>query len=167
MIIFETKRLIIRRYTETDFDNFFRLNGDDDIMRYIRPAQTREDSLDFFINKVLAGYEQQPGLGRWAMIAKDSNEFVGSFAVIPVEHSDKIQLGYSLLKENWGKGYATESTIGGIDYVFGELKLEAIAGITFPENIASQKVLMKSGFVFDSFFEEDGKQLHLYLMKRK
>ena len=165
LIIFETERLIVRSYTMDDIDHFFRLNGDKDVMRYIRPAQTREQS-KVFLRKIIAAYKERPGAGRWGMFSTENGEFVGSFAVIPVENSAMLQMGYALLKENWGKGYASESVKGGIEYVFGPLGLSAIAGITFPENIASQKVLLKNGFVFDKTITEDGAELNLYMLYR-
>lgn len=150
MVIFETDRLIIRRYTLADDENFFRLNGDPEVMKYIREAKSRQEC-SIFLKRNLAYYEQQPLLGRWAMIEKASNEFCGSFAVIPVETVDanrhsEIQLGYALLKGHWGKGYATESTVGGMQYAFDILKLPVIVAITDTANIASQKVLLRSGF---------------------
>jgi [ribosomal protein S5]-alanine N-acetyltransferase len=150
MVIFETDRLIIRRYTLADEENFFRLNGDPEVMKYIRDAKSRQEC-SIFLKRNLAYYEQQPLLGRWAMIEKASNEFCGSFAVIPVETVDanrhsEIQLGYALLKDHWGKGYATESTVGGMQYAFDILKLPVIVAITDTANIASQKVLLRSGF---------------------
>jgi [ribosomal protein S5]-alanine N-acetyltransferase len=162
-IIFETERLVVRPYTMDDIDNFFRLNGDKEVMRYIRPAQTLEQSKEF-LQKIITAYKERPGMGRWGMYSTANGEFVGSFAVIPVEHTDMLQLGYALLKENWGIGYATESLKGGIEYVFGPLGLSEIAAITYPENIPSQKVLLKNGFVFDKTFTEEGKELHIYML---
>lgn len=150
MVIFETNRLIVRQYTLADDENFFRLNGDPEVMKYIRDAKSRQEC-SVFLKRNLAYYGQQPLLGRWAMIEKSSNEFCGSFAVIPVETVDanrhsEIQLGYALLKEYWGKGYATESTMAGMQYAFDILKLPVIVAITDTANIASQKVLLRCGF---------------------
>jgi RimJ/RimL family protein N-acetyltransferase len=164
-IVFETERLVIRPYTMNDLDNFFLLNGDEDVMRYIRPAQTLEQSKEF-LQKIITAYAERPGMGRWGMFSNQDHRFLGSFAIIPVEKSDKLQLGYALIKENWGKGYATESVKGGLQYAFGYLGLTEIAGITYPENIPSQKVLLKNGFVFDRTFKEDDKELNLYICKR-
>ncbi len=161
MIIFETERLVVRRYAAADFDDFYRLNSDEDVMRYIRPLQSKKKSKEFF-EKVIADYTALPGLGRWGMYRRADNSFVGSFAIIPVEHSDEIQLGYALLKENWGLGYASESVKAGIVYAFTTLGLTQIAGITYPENIPSQNVLLKNGFVFGEKFMEDDKELNLY-----
>ena len=165
MIIFETPRLIVRPYTMEDVSHFFLLNGSEEIMRYIRPAQTLEQTKEF-LAKIIEDYDIRPGMGRWAMLTKTDQQFVGSFAVIPVERSTQLQLGYALTKENWGKGYATESVKHGLSYAFGELDLAEIAGITFAENIPSQKVLLKNGFLLDSQFTEEDKLLHLYICKR-
>ena len=164
-MIFETERLLIRPYTADDLHLFFKLNGDDDVMRYIRPAQTLEQSKEF-LQRIIADYESWPGMGRWAMFSKEDGQFVGSFAIIPIENSDQLQLGYALIKNDWGKGYATESVKGGIQYAFDRLGLREIAGITYPQNISSQKVLLKNGFVFDRTFTEDDKELNIYIRKR-
>ena len=63
MLVFETERLYIRPYTMADFDDFFRMNGDGEVMRYIRPAQTREQSKDF-LEKIITAYAEKPGTGR-------------------------------------------------------------------------------------------------------
>jgi ribosomal-protein-alanine N-acetyltransferase len=164
--IFETERLIIRPYTADDLDNFFRLNGDEEVMRYIRPAQTKEQSREF-LHKIISAYAERPGTGRWAMHCKEDNRFTGSFAIIPVENATILQLGYALVKEDWGKGFASESVRGGLRYAFGQLGLAEIAGITYPENIASQKVLLKNGFVLEKTFIEEDRQMHLYVCRLK
>ena len=164
-IIFETEKLVVRPYTMEDFDNFFRLNGDEDVMRFIRPAQTKKQSKEF-LQKIIAAYAERPGMGRWGMFLKKKNEFVGSFAIIPVENTNQLQLGYALVKESWGKGYATESVKEGLLYAFEHLKISEIGGIIYPENIPSQKVLLKNGFVFDRTFFEEERELHIYICKR-
>jgi [ribosomal protein S5]-alanine N-acetyltransferase len=166
-IIFETERLVIREFVESDFDDFFRLHGDDDVMKYIRPAKSREEALDF-LNQIIAEYITLPGLGRWAMYSKTDPAFSGSFAVIPVKNTDDIQIGYLMGKEHWGKGYASEAVRGGLQYVFNQLQRSRVAGITFPENTASQKVLLKNGFSFKRIIvEDDGVDLNMYMLKRK
>ena len=163
--IFETERLQVRPYLIDDFEHFFRINSDEEIIRYIRPAQNREQSIEFFY-RILADYGEQPGLGRWGMYERKTNEFVGSFAVIPVKNSTDIQLGYALLQPYWGLGYASESVKGGIEYAFTRLDLESIAGITEAGNFASQKVLTRNGFSFEKTFTEEKKLLHVYRILR-
>jgi [ribosomal protein S5]-alanine N-acetyltransferase len=163
MTIFETDRLIIRRYTPADKDNFYRLNGDPEIMRYIRAAKDPQECI-VILKRNISFYEQRPMMGRWAMIEKESGNFIGSFAIIPVETVDhsrhaEIQIGYALLKEYWGKGFATESALAGRQYAFDEMKLTRIVAITEVENIASQKVLLRSGFIQEPNIMEGNKAL--------
>ncbi|WP_205509876.1 GNAT family N-acetyltransferase [Longitalea arenae] len=163
MVIFETDRLLIRRYTLADEENFFAINGDPEIMRYIREPRDRQECL-IFLKRNIQFYEQNPLMGRWAMTEKGSGSFVGSFAIIPVESADQkrhteIQLGYALLKDHWGKGYATESTLAGRQYAFDVMKLPQIVAITEPENIASQKVLLRCGFKQQPNIREGNKYL--------
>lgn len=151
MIIFETSRLYIRQYTQDDEAYFFRLNGDPEIMRYIREAKDRAECA-VLLARNIAFYQQFPLMGRWAMFEKSTDTFVGSFAIIPVEHpvdenAPDIQLGYALLQDYWGKGYATESTLAGKQYAFDVMKLPRIVAVTAVPNMASQKVLLRCGFV--------------------
>lgn len=166
MILFETERLIVRHYTKADADNFFLLNGDEEVMRYIRPAKNREQA-DQFLMEVLQYSESFPLYGRWAVNEKETGSFVGSFALIPIEETDKMQLGYALLKSSWGKGYATELTHGGLAYVFSKTGLEEIYAVTETANTASQKVLLKAAFAPFDETEEDGKKLSRFIYLKK
>lgn len=166
-ILFETERLIVRHYTKDDSDNFFLLNGDEEIMRFIRPAKTREEA-DQFLSEILQKLEKDPASGRWAVEEKHTGVFVGSFAFIPIERTEnKMQLGYALLKQNWGNGYATELTMGGLRYVFTKTSLNEIFAVTEMSNTASQKVLLKAGFTFHSTYKEGAKELFQYVFLKQ
>jgi [ribosomal protein S5]-alanine N-acetyltransferase len=150
-MILSSDRLYVRRYTLADEEAFFRLNGDEEIMRFIRPAKSREDSKAFLIEN-LQFYETHPGLGRWALLEKGSDEFVGTFSLLPLAHTDDVHIGYALLKEHWGKGYAAEIVGAGVKYVFDVLKLLTVVAVTYEANVPSQKVLTKNGFVKDGVY---------------
>lgn len=165
-ILFETERLRVRHFTTDDSDNFFLLNGDEDIMRFIRPVKTRGET-DLFLLEILQKQKENPAVGRWAVTLKNTGEFVGSFAFIPIDGTDKMQLGYALLKQNWGKGYATELTMAGLQYVFSKTGLTEIFAITEVPNLASQKVLVKAGFTLDSTYTEGSKELFQYVFLKQ
>lgn len=161
-VIFETERLLIRRYTIADEEAFYRINNDADVMRYIRPPKNREEAAAF-LRENLQFYTAHPQMGRWAMIDKATQEFVGMFAVIPVQHTPEIQVGYALLPEHWGRGYATESLQGGTAYVFQTMRLPLIYAITEAANIASQKVLERCGFTRTENLLQHDVKLHYYV----
>jgi ribosomal-protein-alanine N-acetyltransferase len=164
--IFETERLLVRVFTNDDQRNFFLLNGNPDVVRFIRPVKTKE-ACDQFLLEVIAAANATPLYGRWAVQEKTSKAFVGSFAVIPVENTDLMQLGYALLPLHWGKGYATELTRAGLHYVFTQTPLDIIYGYTEKPNEASQKVLLKSGFFHSGEKVQAGKKLVEFVLRKE
>jgi RimJ/RimL family protein N-acetyltransferase len=161
-MIFETERLLIRQYEMNDFENFYLLNSDEDVMRYIRPTQNKEKTLEFFIENI-EYYEAFPEYGRWAMIEKSNKKFIGSFMLRPSTVIEgEIELGYSIFKDFWGNGFATESVSGGLDYAFNKLKLKTVIAITQLGNIASQKVLLKSRFIQQNNIDDNGRIVNLF-----
>ena len=165
-IIFETERLIVRQYDfATDAENFFLLNSDEDVMRYIRATKSRSEC-DDFLQKNIESYKTNPLIGRWAANEKATGNFVGSFAIIPIEGSNNIQLGYAFLKENWGKGFASELTKAGLDYYFKNTSADHIYAIAEKANTVSHKVLLKNGFVPDGTKKEDDKELLKFIYRK-
>lgn len=165
MTILTSERLYVRRYTIDDEEIFFRLNGDEEIMRYIRPPKNREDSKAFLIEN-LQFYEDHPGLGRWALLEKETDQFVGTFSLLPLEHTNDVHIGYALLKEHWGKGYAAEIVGAGVKYVFDVLQLPSVVAVTYEDNAPSQKVLVRNGFVRDGVYVEGGRIDPLFRLNR-
>ncbi len=165
MEVFQTDRLSVRTIHEKDHDHFFLLQGNSDVMRFIRPIKTREES-DAALNEMLASGEPAEG-GRWMVEEKEGNRFVGTFAIIPVPYdTTKIQLGYAFIPGSWGKGYATELTRAGLDYFWKHSDRNEIYAITETPNIASQKVLLKAGFHLLRKRDHEGKPIIVYIAKR-
>lgn len=158
MILFESKRLAVRHLTPEDLEDYFRLNGDEELMRYIRPPKTREETEKFLLENI-AAYDKDTIDWRLALVDRTDGHFVGSFAIIPLSGREELQVGYALLKEHWGKGYATEILQAGLKYIYEKLKLEMIAAVTEVENLASQQVLLRLKFVEEEKYEEQGKTL--------
>ncbi len=152
--IFESKRLYLSEYTKTDAQLLLELNSDPDVMKYIGPPRVDIKVAEESIKKLIAYYSENPGLGVWAAFEKDTDEYIGFFELAHLDNTEEIEVGYRLHKKYWGKGYATEMSKVLIDYGFNKLGLNEIAGVTHPENIASQNVLLKCGlrYVKDAVF---------------
>jgi len=135
-------------------------------MRYIRATKSKEEC-DVFLKKAIESYKVNPLMGRWAADEKATGKFVGSFAIIPIEGSEDIQLGYAFLKENWGKGFASELTKAGLAYYFKNTNADHIYAIAEKANIASHNVLLKNGFIHDGIKTEEEKELLKFIFRKR
>ena len=166
-IIFETSRLIVRNFTDADYDNYFSLHGNAQVMQYIRPAQTREDS-DAKFEETILNIVPHSFMGRWAVEEKASGKFIGSFIIAPIpDDVTKMQLGYSFLPEYWGKGLATEVTKAGLNYFRDKTSLTEIYAVIETPNIASHKVLLKAGFLPFATKMDGEKELLVLIVRRE
>ena len=161
MILFETERLIVRRFTADDAHNFFLLNGNAEAMHFIRPVKTREES-DAFLSENLNFYLDTSALGRFAVHDKKTNHFVGTFSFLYLSGEADFHIGYALVPPAWGKGYATELVRTGVNYFFTKTSRKELFAITDSANIASQHVLLKSGFYKKGQVVENGHTLELF-----
>lgn len=82
------------------------------------------------------------GFGRWAVITKTSNSFIG-WCGLKLNEQNLIDLGFRFFKREWNKGYATEAAHACLEYGFEELNLKEIIGRVARQNKASIKVLEK------------------------
>jgi [ribosomal protein S5]-alanine N-acetyltransferase len=117
-MIFETPRLIVRQLSLADADNFYTLNSDPDIVRFIRPPRTRAESDEKLKEAIEINNTNTNGLGGWVVETNGDQDFVGFFCLFTLPGSDEVHLGYSFLKHHWGFGFATEFTQAGVDYGF-------------------------------------------------
>ncbi|MEO8172222.1 MAG: GNAT family N-acetyltransferase [Sediminibacterium sp.] len=165
MILFETERTVVQRFTPEDGGNFFRINGDPDVIHFIRPVKTREES-DVFLQENLNFYLDTSCLGRYAVFAKADCRFLGTFSFLYLSGEADFHLGYALVPEAWGQGFATELVRSGIPYFFQRTDKAAIFAITSAANTASQKVLLKAGFIHKGQVEEHGQMLEFFYINR-
>ena len=140
-----TKRLALRRFTREDRALLERLNTDERVMRYLGGAVTPEQNEEILNGRLLKYYDEHPGFGVWATIARDSGECAGFHLLNHVHGEGSIQVGYRLFPEHWGKGYATEMSIALLRYGFEQLALPLITANAHLENGASIHVLEKIG----------------------
>jgi ribosomal-protein-alanine N-acetyltransferase len=80
---------------------------------------------------VMGDYEKY-GYGRYAVILKETDEFIGFSGLKYLEELNEVELGYRFLRKCWGKGIATEAGRPFIEYGFGELGLKKIIGLVHP-----------------------------------
>jgi RimJ/RimL family protein N-acetyltransferase len=138
----ETDRLMLRRLTDANLDNLFALHNDPEVMRFLiggEPISRAEIEDDY--------RTRFSGDGYWAAIERATVAFLGWFAFHPTEERDpsEFELGYRLTRAAWGKGYATEGSRALIRKGFTELGVQRVWAETMAVNLASRRVMEKSG----------------------
>lgn len=62
---------------------------------------------------------------------------------------NEVEAGCAIAPERWGQGLATELAEASIEAAFGPLGLGEIIAFSLPDNLASRRVMEKTGFVFE------------------
>ncbi|NRD74945.1 GNAT family N-acetyltransferase [Shewanella sp. VB17] len=110
MIVAETERLILRRFTAEDKQAIFLLNSIPEILTYIpgEPMSSVKQAEDI-LNELIFPHYEQFGFGRWAVEHKMDNKVIGFCGPIFVQEFNEVELGYRYLPEYWGKGIGFEA----------------------------------------------------------
>ena len=147
-VVFETPRLILRRFTTEDAPLIFQLNSDPEVLKYLHEPLLKDEAhaTEIIRNIILPQYEKK--LGRWAIHKKEDLAFIGWCGLKHLVENDETDLGYRLMKTAWGKGFATEAAAHTLAYGFSQLQLPEITGRAHTGNIASITVLQKIGMQY-------------------
>lgn len=166
MKILETKRLILREYNLEDADFIRRLVNEPSWIENIgdRNVKSLEDAKNYIKEKLIANYKKY-GFGLWMVELKDKTP-IGMCGLVKRDPKEDPDIGFALLPEFWGKGYAAESSLGVLNYAKNNLKLKRILGVTIPKNTGSIKTLEKIGLkFFKTKKDNDGTILNVYEIK--
>jgi ribosomal-protein-alanine N-acetyltransferase len=147
-------RLDLRPLTMDDAAEFYRLNADEEVMRYVPdiPFFNLGAARDFITNYLQV---YKTGFGRLAMINKEDNTFIGWCGLKYHPAEDVVDLGYRLHHKYWGKGYATEAGLACLKHGFERQALNRIIGHAARDNKGSRRVLEKVGMAYVGPFKEN------------
>jgi len=159
----QTLRLDLREFVPGDVEDLVRLNADPRVMKYIADGRvhSRAETHRTF-PRVVRYPRLYADLGAWYATRRDTGAFVGWFSLKYAGKSSDIEIGYRLLPQAWGQGFATEGAAAMRDYGFDDVGLARIIGITHPGNRASQRVLAKIGMVDEGWGDYYDQRLRLF-----
>lgn len=142
----DTKRLLLRKWSIDDIDDFHELMSSPAcIVGGWKPSSCREDSLN-----VLKSYIETEGI--FAVILKESGKAIGFIKIYPDNNRGKYyakMINYLLNENYWNNGYMTEAVKCMVSYAFEELNVDLLSAFTTPQNARSKSVLEKSGFIYE------------------
>ena len=171
-IYVETPRLILREMVESDVDGFFELASDPEVHRFLGNHTVKSKEECIAVIKYVRQQYVDFGIGRWAVIEKQSGSFMGwsgiKFVTEEVNgHKNYYDLGYRFIRKYWGKGYATESAAVCVKYAFDKLRLHQLFAAAHTENVLSNRILVKLGFKKESIFVYDQSFHNWYVIENQ
>jgi RimJ/RimL family protein N-acetyltransferase len=147
-------RLVLRRLRQSDLAAFCRYRSDPEVARYQDwTAFPEEDGVRFFAEQA----QRHPdGEGTWFQMAIEQGEsgaIVGDCGLKAIEgEPGQVEIGFTLARDHWGKGYATEAINRLLDYVFGELDKHRVIAVTDARNASAARLLERVGMRREGHF---------------
>lgn len=147
MHILETPRLTLRYFTKADAPFILQLMNSPRWLKYIgdRNVHSIQEAETYLVNGPLRSYEEH-GHGLSMVIRKKDDEAVGMCGILHREMLDIPDIGFALLPDYNGMGYAFEIAEATINHARRNWGLTVIGAITLPNNDSSIRVLSKLGF---------------------
>ncbi|KGI77994.1 GNAT family N-acetyltransferase [Oleiagrimonas soli] len=139
----ETERLILRRPLREDFDAYAANMADEEASHFIGGPQTRAVAWRGFLQ--LAGAWDIQGFSMFSVIEKASGRWIGRLGPWFPEGWPGPEVGWGIVRDAWGKGYASEGATASMDFAFDVLGWDRVIHSIAPDNIASQGVARKLG----------------------
>jgi RimJ/RimL family protein N-acetyltransferase len=153
----ETERLLLRPFEEADLEHLLRLQTDPELTRWVPWPVRSPDEVEDSLRRKMAARELAPGADGVALaaVARDGGAFIADLTLhLPDEHGG-AELGFMVLPEHQGEGYATEGARALLALGFEEAGLHRITARVEPRNVASWRVLERIDMRREAHFLEN------------
>ena len=138
-----TDRLVLRRYRPEDAAALYRHLGSDPAMYQYsgwNPYATVEMAQET-VNRFIESYEDEHS---YSWVIDFDGVLYGTIGAYDYE-ADRIEVGFSIIRAGWGRGYATEALKKVLEYLTEDEGISCVTAWCAAENIGSRRVLEKSG----------------------
>lgn len=143
-----TSRLRLRPWRDADLEPFFRLSNDPRVTEHLPACLNREECERFYRQRVVEHFGRH-GFGFWAVDVIDVADFIGFVGLaVPgyeTHFTPCVEIGWRLMAEHWGRGYATEAAQACLHFAFNTLQVDEVVSFTVPDNARSRRVMERLG----------------------
>jgi ribosomal-protein-alanine N-acetyltransferase len=144
--LFVSKRLGFRPYQENDFENFYALDNDPDVRKYLEGNVPSIEQAKERIQKHMQNYKNK-GFSGFVTFELATGEFIGRSGFREME-SGEIEVGYVFAKKFWGKGFATEALNRLLEWAKENIQIDTIIAYAIVDHKASLRVMEKCGMTY-------------------
>jgi RimJ/RimL family protein N-acetyltransferase len=156
----ETERLRLRQCRPTDIEHFAVFFADEEMARYVGGACDRDDAWRRMA--VIVGHWTLRGYGMWALEEKATGAFAGCAGLWFSDGWPELELGWWLMRNMQGRGYATEAALRTRHYAYDVLGADTLVSYIDPDNAASKRVAERLGAAFEGIIQLNGQPACAY-----
>ena len=163
MVSLETDRLLLRAPVPEDAESLAPMYADPEVMRYVGDGRTLSRAeTERSVKRMIERWDAD-GFGLFTAVRKEDGSVIGRVGLL-VWNSDtwepttraegadvptEVEVGYTLGRDYWGRGYATEAAGAVRDYALDELGAERLIALIIHGNTASENVARKLGLEYE------------------
>jgi len=157
-----TDRLLLRGFDARDVDAYAAMMADPAVTRHLGDGRPlgRDDAWRQLA--LVVGHWMLQGFGLWAVEERATGALLGRAGCYEPEGWPGFEIGYTLARPFWGRGYATEAAAASLRYAREVLGRDRIISLIHPENVASVRVAARLGAVADGTVELYGRPTLAY-----
>lgn len=163
--VLTTSRLTLRMLEARDFEEYASIHSDFEVTRFTtRKQMTRADSWNHMAT--IIGHWHLRGYGMWGVEELASHRLVGRVGFHCPEGWPEYELGWTIGREFWGRGFATEAARAALEHAFTAMNREHIISLIDPLNASSIRVAQRLGERIEGEIEIGGNRLLVYGISR-
>jgi RimJ/RimL family protein N-acetyltransferase len=142
-----TRRLSLQPVSLDHIDDLLLLHADRDVASWHGGAWSRERALAFA--RSCEERRALDGVSKWMAYDRGSGVLIGrgGLSRTTIEGSPRLEVGWTLRRESWGHGFATEIGSAGLACAFDEVRAPEVVAFTEPHNERSLAVMVRLGMI--------------------
>ncbi|HEV7239028.1 MAG TPA: GNAT family N-acetyltransferase [Thermoanaerobaculia bacterium] len=161
-----TERLQLRMLQDADFEEYAAIHTDAEVTKYtVRTQLSRMEAWRHLA--VMVGHWHLRGFGMWGVFEKSTGALVGRVGFHQPDGWPDFELGWTIGRNWWGKGYATEAAQRCVEFAFAEMDRDRLISLIDPENVASIHVAERIGETLQGEYQLGEHRLLVYGVDRR
>ncbi|MCH9739647.1 MAG: GNAT family N-acetyltransferase [Epsilonproteobacteria bacterium] len=141
------KNIVIRALETEDFHELWQMKNEAEIIFW--EGHPFSMSYEKF-KKIYTGYFESDTVLMKTIVEKETNAIIGTLKIYLDWKDRNVELGITLSKRYWGKGYGTDTIVSATEYLFNWLMIKRVQATILTTNQGSRAMFKKAGF------EEEG-----------
>ena len=149
MITPPTARLSATRLTPGDLEALCAMHRDPVVMATLGGVRSDERTRAYLAESLEHWAEH--GFGMWIFRDQKTGDFVGRGGLrhVVLDGRSEVEVFYALVRDSWGKGFATEIATASLEVAFRGLALRDVVAFTLPGHVGSRRVMEKVGMRYE------------------